>query len=257
MNQRRLAAISGGLGDIGQACALAFAALGVDVAVCDLHVDHRSDELKAQLAGSGVRYSCNQADVSDEVSVIRWLQAVESGQGTPDIVVVNAALVAPAPMRAMTVGNWQSQLDVNLTGAMFVANAAAKAIVAAGKPGHIVFVGSWAAEAPHSHAAAYCVAKAGLRMLMRVMALEYASFGIQVNEVAPGLVEAGLSRQVLQDAPALREQMVSKIPLKRMMTPDEVAWHVANVCDPRNRSMCGATITCDGGLSLATAAGGV
>ena len=256
MKQRRLAAISGGLGDIGQACALAFAQLGVDVAVCDLQVDHRSDELEARIVSSGVQYSCKHADVADEASVDSWFQAVERDLGTPDMVVVNAALVAPSGIREMTAANWQSHVDVNLTGAMHVANSAAKAIVAAGKPGHIVFIGSWAAEAPHSHAAAYCVAKAGLRMLMRVMALEYAPSGIQVNEVAPGLVEAGLSRQVFQDNPALRERMIGKIPLNRMMTADEVAWHVTNVCDPRNRSMCGATITCDGGLSLATAAGG-
>lgn len=256
MKQRRLAAISGGLGDIGQACALAFAQLGVDVAVCDLQADHRSDELRARIVGSGVQYSCKQADVADKASVDSWLQAVERDLGAPDVVVVNAALVAPAAIRDMTTDNWLSQIDVNLTGAMYVANSTAKAMIAAGMPGHIVFIGSWAAEAPHSHAAAYCVAKAGLRMLMRVMALDYAPFGIQVNEVAPGLVEAGLSRQVFQENPDLRERMVGKIPLKRMMTAEEVAWHVTNVCDPRNRSMCGATITCDGGLSLATAAGG-
>jgi glucose 1-dehydrogenase len=143
---------------------------------------------------------------------------------------------------------------VNLTGVMHMANTAARRMAATECQGSIVLVGSWAAEAPHHHIPAYCVSKAGVRMLCRQLALHYAPNGIRVNEVAPGLVNAGLSRKLFDEDPALRERIVNQVPLRRLVTADEVAWHISQACDPNNRNMTGATITCDGGISLVTAA---
>jgi NAD(P)-dependent dehydrogenase (short-subunit alcohol dehydrogenase family) len=99
----------------------------------------------------------------------------------------------------------------------------------------------------------YCVAKAGLRMLSRCMALEYARHGILVNEVAPGFVNAGLSRQVFEKDPQFHSQCAARVPIGEIMTAEEVAFHVAHLCDPRNHSMTGSVLLCDGGLSLVTA----
>ena len=138
-------------------------------------------------------------------------------------------------------------------GAFHVAQSGARRLLAHGKPGRIVFIGSWAAHTPHSHVPAYCVAKAGLRMLCLCMALEYAPHGIFVNEVAPGWVDAGVSRENWAEDPALRKRGEAKVPIGEIMTSEEVAFHVAHMCDPRNRNMVGSTLLCDGGLSLVTA----
>jgi NAD(P)-dependent dehydrogenase (short-subunit alcohol dehydrogenase family) len=116
-----------------------------------------------------------------------------------------------------------------------------------------VFLGSWAGHSPHAHVPAYCVAKAGLRMLCQCMALEYARHGILVNEVAPGFVNAGLSRQVFEEDPQFHAQCTARVPIGEIMTAEEVAFHVAYLCDPRNRATTGSALLCDGGLSLVTA----
>jgi len=252
----RVAAISGGLGDIGQACALALAAQGTHIAVGDVTHDNRAGDLKAKVESLGSRFRFSQVDVSNGESVRQWFDAIEESLGIADIAIANAAIVEQCTLEEMTPEVWKRHLDVNLTGVLHVANTAARRMVKAGSPGHIVLLGSWAAEAPHGHIPAYCVSKAGVRMLCRLMALEYAARGICINEVAPGLVNAGVSRQLFEADPKLRERIAGQVPVGRLMTAEDVAWHVTQACDRKNRNMTGATITCDGGISLITAAEG-
>jgi len=153
----------------------------------------------------------------------------------------------------MTPEVWQCHLDINLSGSFYLAHAVAERLVARKLPGRIVFIGSWAAHSAHRHIPAYCVAKAGLRMACRAMALHYAPYGILVNEVAPGIVDAGLSGKVFRENPTLAARTVAKIPIGALMESDEVARHVAHLCDPRNRNVTGSFLLCDGGISLVTA----
>jgi NAD(P)-dependent dehydrogenase (short-subunit alcohol dehydrogenase family) len=117
-------------------------------------------------------------------------------------------------------------------------------------PGRVVFIGSWVARTPQTHIPAYCVTKAGLRMLARVMALELAPHGILVNEVAPGNVDAGLSARIFEQNPAWRERNLLRVPIREMSSAEEVAYQVAHLCDPENRQMTGSVLLMDGGLSL-------
>jgi NAD(P)-dependent dehydrogenase (short-subunit alcohol dehydrogenase family) len=121
--------------------------------------------------------------------------------------------------------------------------------------GQIVFVGSWVADHGQLHIPPYCVAKAGLRMLCQTMALHYAPHGIRVNEIAPGIVEAGLSAQLLRTDEQLADKCRQIIPINQMLSAEDVAWHVAHLCDPRSRHMTGSVLVADGGLSLVTATG--
>jgi NAD(P)-dependent dehydrogenase (short-subunit alcohol dehydrogenase family) len=117
-------------------------------------------------------------------------------------------------------------------------------------PGRIVFIGSWAAHAPHTNVPAYSVAKAGVRMLVRVMALHYARHGILVNEVAPGYVDAGLSKVGFDKDPQTRRRCEAQVPVGALMSAADVAFQVAHFCDERNHFMTGSTLLVDGGLSL-------
>jgi len=87
-------------------------------------------------------------------------------------------------------------------------------------------------------------------MLVQVMALHYARHGILVNEVAPGYVDAGLSKAGFDKDPQKRRQCEAQVPLGKLMSADDVAFHVAHLCDERNRFMTGSTLLADGGLSL-------
>jgi NAD(P)-dependent dehydrogenase (short-subunit alcohol dehydrogenase family) len=92
-------------------------------------------------------------------------------------------------------------------------------------------------------------------MLVQVMALQYARHGILVNEVAPGYVDAGLSKVGFDEDPAKRRQCEAQVPVGELMSAEDVAFHVAHLCDERNRFMTGSTLLVDGGLSLLTRIG--
>lgn len=233
--------ISGGLGDIGAATALALQQAGCRIAIGDVH--------PAPPGNGGFHYQ--PVDVSDEASVVRWFDAVESHFGGPaSVIVVNAAIVSPGDTLGTAVEDWQRTLAVNLTGAWLTARTGARRLVAQGMPGRIVFVGSWAAHAPHVQLAAYCTAKAGLRMVAQTMALELADQGILVNEVAPGFVDAGLSAQFFKKDAALAELSRSVVPNKQLIGAGEVAQAIAYLCSPAHRNLTGSTLLLDGGLSL-------
>lgn len=247
-----VAIISGGLGDIGRACAVELARRGAHVAVGDCSDGGRAEPLQARIETFRRRFRFDLVDVADPEAVNRWVREVERDLGLPNLVIPNAAIVEMVSLEQLTPAIWQRHLDVNLSGAMHLAHAAARRLLESGRPGRIVLIGSWAAEAPHAHIPAYCVAKAGLRMLCRCMALEYAPHGILVNEVAPGFVEAGLSKQIFDEYPERKTHAIAEVPTGELIQADEVALHVAHLCDPRNRNMTGSTLLCDGGLSLAT-----
>lgn len=249
----RVAVISGGLGDIGRACAVELARRGADIAVGDRDDAGRAEPLRAEINGLGRRFQFALVDVSDAEAVRRWVASVEKELGPPTIAVPSAAIVQMASMAELTSAIWRRHLDVNLTGAFNLARAVAQRLVELKRPGRIVFIGSWAGHTAHAHIPAYCVAKAGLRMVCKCMALEYARHGILVNEVAPGVVNAGLSRSLFDKDPALTRRTTASIPTGELMQPEEVAVHVAHLCDPRSRNATGSVLLCDGGLSLVTA----
>jgi glucose 1-dehydrogenase len=234
----QVAIISGGLGDIGRACALELSDRGADIAVGDIVDASQADDLRDTITGSGGRFHFTQVDVSDAAAVSAWVACVEKELGSPTIAVPNAAIVEMVPLPQLTPDIWQRHLDVNLTGCFNLAHTVARRLVELNRPGRIVFIGSWAGHTAHAHIPAYCVAKAGLRMLCKCMALEYAPHHILVNEVAPGIVNAGLSRNLFDKDPALTCRATAGIPVRELMEPQEVALHVAHLCD--------------GGLSLVT-----
>ena len=249
----QVAIISGGLGDIGRATALELARRGADIAVSDIRNNaDAAAELLGSLQDLGVRGRYDKVDVADAGGVAAWVADVERAwQTTPTLAVVNAAGVTVASVRDITPQQWAKELRVNLDGAFHMAQAAAQRMRSAKKSGRIVFLGSVAGHLPNPNIPAYCVAKAGLRMLCKCMALDLAADGILVNEVAPGNVDAGLSARIWRDDPPFKEICREHVPIKLLIGPEEVARQVAHLCDPANRHMTGSVLLMDGGITLA------
>jgi glucose 1-dehydrogenase len=250
--QNKVAVISGGLGDIGRAIALELARRGADVAIGDVRDESAARGLADQLRGLNVRSRYDAVDVASAEQVTAWIATVERDLGVPTLIIPNAATVTLAGVRDVTAEQWSKELRVNLDGAFHLAQAGALRMLAHKKPGRIVFVGSWAAHAPHSNITAYCVAKAGLRMLCKCMAADLAPDGILVNEVAPGYVDAGLSAQIWAKNPGAKEGAANRVPTGQLIDADDVAAQVAHLCEPANRHMTGSVLLMDGGLSLVT-----
>ena len=117
----------------------------------------------------------------------------------------------------------------------------------------MIFTGSWVQDVPYKLIAPYCVAKAGAWMLARCAAMELAPNGITVNVVAPGIVDAGLSKQEMEEAPGLRSEYERIIPLESLQTPQDVADVVGFLISSASNYVTGASILCDGGCTVGCA----
>lgn len=241
--QGQVAVISGGLGDIGRATALALREAGATVAICDL-----ASSARAQHVLPGFHYT--RVNVTDPRAIKAWLREVEKKLGVPTLIICNAATVQLDTPMTVTVTNWRKTMAINTDGAYFLAQIAAQRMIEKKRPGKIVFVGSWAGHAPHRHVTAYSVAKAALRMAMECLAIELAPTGIRVNEIAPGKVDAGLSGKYYRENPRLRSKARKRVPIGQLLRSDDVAQGILYLCDPANRHMTGSVLLMDGGLSL-------
>lgn len=244
------ALISGGLGDLGKACALELAKQGVSIAISDIHNPEHFDALKKELDQLNVQSDYQKVDVTDSSEVHTWIENVDQKLGTPNLVIVNAGIVEMVDFKSLTPEIWKKQLDVNLNGAFYMSHYSAQNLLKMEKPGRIIFIGSWAAHSPHTHIPAYCVSKAGMRSLCQNLALELAPHDILVNEIAPGTVNAGLSGQFFAKHQGAAESSRLKIPNKTLIEPIDVAREVLHLCDPNIKHHVGSTILIDGGNTL-------
>lgn len=246
----RTAIISGGLGDIGRSIAAALARQGANISLGDRLPREQAADFLSSLEALGVKAIYTRLDVSQAGPVEKWISECEQLLGVPDVIIANAATVTLADFRELTPAQWEDELRVNLSGPFYLSKFATCRMIAAKLPGHIVLIGSWAAHVVHAHIPAYSVSKAGLRMLGKCLALELAPHDILVNEIAPGYVEAGLTAQIWETNPSLKAHSEGKVPLKRLIGPDEVAAQVVHLCDRSNRHITGSTLLMDGGLSM-------
>lgn len=242
--------ISGGLGDIGQAIAQAFLDKGAIVALSDRFSPEVASEKLPMLKDQTVALHYAEVDVSQAEQVSGWIAAIRERLGPIAIGIANAAKVTLKNYRELSDAEWRSEMNVNLDGAFYMANGCAKLFVADSMAGNILFLGSWAAHAVHVNLPAYSVSKAAIRMLCQSMALEYAASGIRVNEIAPGYVNAGLSKVVWAQNPDLQNEAASVVPLGKILEVDEIAQQVLWMCSEQCKHLTGASIVLDGGLSL-------
>lgn len=242
--------ITGGLGDIGAAIARKFIAHGWRTALNDIAPQAEGEARLAELFGENRARACYYAaDNTDRPAVRAMVQTLVQGRGVPTVAAVNAGVVDPAPFLHISAENWDHHLNVNLSGAFHVAQAVAQEMARVGG-GVILFTGSWVQDVPSRHIGAYCVSKAGLKMLARQMALELAPYGIRVNIVAPGIVDAGLSGRMIRSGQADPAPFERAIPLHRLQTSEEVADAFWLLAQPEAAYITGATLLCDGGMSL-------
>ncbi|TZF85627.1 SDR family oxidoreductase (plasmid) [Pedobacter sp. BS3] len=194
-NSQKTVLISGGLGDIGRAIAIAFGREGFRVAVGDMPEEPEAGQLLEEMRSKGCKeLFYYKADVTSEQETAGWLEAVAQKWGLPQVIVPNAGIVVSGSLTddAMTTGQARRQLEVNFWGSYNLAVQAAKKLKAHNLPGRIIFMGSWAAERPTARISSYyCISKAAVRMLCKTLALELAAHNILVNEVAPGIVAGG------------------------------------------------------------------
>ena len=223
--------ITGAGGGLGTAMCRAFAAAGANVTVAEHpgRLDAARD-LAGELGRSQeVRTGAVAFDVTEVVSIERAFAQAEDALGPLNVVVANAGINIPKPALEVTEDDWDRVLDIDLKGVFFTCQAAGRRMVPRGQ-GAIVSIASQNGVIGMPNRAAYCAAKAGVVNLTRVLALEWAP-AVRVNAVGPTFVETPLTRTTLAD-PAIRGEILHRIPLGRLGTPDEVANAVLFLSSP-------------------------
>lgn len=246
----KVVVISGALGDIGLAIASAYLKNKAIVVLGDVLTQDKADEKLLPLIEYQSNFEYKYLDVSDGQQVEKWMLEVVQKYGKIDHCISNAARVTIKDFKTLTPKEWSQEMRVNVDGAFFFANFAAKQMLPNSTKGAILFLGSWAAHAVHQNLPAYSVSKSAVRMINQTMALEYAPNGIRVNEIAPGYVNAGLSKTVWSELPDQKSVAQSKVPLGKIMEADEVAAQVLWLNSSQCQHVTGSTFLMDGGLSL-------
>jgi NAD(P)-dependent dehydrogenase (short-subunit alcohol dehydrogenase family) len=244
----RVAFVTGGGSGIGRAVCARLAADGAAVVVADI-VPETAEETVAQLEASGATALAVTLDVASAAAVDAALDAAWTRFGRVDVLVNNAGIMGYKQFLHLTESEWDRTMAVNAKGAFLCAQAAARRLVKAKIPGTIVNMSSITSEVAIEFQSHYCASKGALRMLTKSMALELAEHGITVNAVAPGVVETGMTRELLAD-PAVAEYTLPLIPLGRAATPEDVAGVVAFLASPDASYITGATLVVDGGYLL-------
>lgn len=224
----RTALVTGGASGIGRACCVRFAEEGADVAVVDFNGDG-ARETARMVTDLGRKALAIQVDVTDEAAVDAAVASSARHFGGLDACVAAAGILSggayPGPETAFLdrpVSEWLRVLDVNLNGVAYTDRAAARCMVSAGRHGTIVNLASAAAVIPMPNLPEYAVSKAGVHMLTKCLALALVPHGIRVNAIGPGVVETGMTAEMLADD-TNRAQMSLTIPLGRVAQPSEIA----------------------------------
>jgi NAD(P)-dependent dehydrogenase (short-subunit alcohol dehydrogenase family) len=238
--------VTGAGGGIGRATALALAREGGHLAIVDRAAD-TAEETRREVEALGRRAIVLACDTSDEASVRAAADRVAVEFGPCRVLVNNAGILRPGPLETLTAAEWNAVLAVNLTGYFLCAQAFGRPMREAGG-GSMVHVASIAAHHATGFSGAYSVAKAGIAMLSRQLAIEWGAAGIRSNVVNPGLILTPMSR-AFYEQPGAAERRSAVVPAGRIGRPEDVAEAVLFLAGPRSAYVTGDEITVDGGFT--------
>lgn len=243
----RVALVTGAQQGIGRAAALALAAAGADVAINWLDDERAAEDTAEIVRATGRSATLVRADVSSLASIAGMMRETVERFGRLDILVNNAGIYPRAPFLDLTEATWDAVHGVNLKGAAFCTQAAARAMIKSGRGGAVVNLSSLAVRGS-PNGAHYSASKAGILGLTRGTALELAPHGIRVNAVAPGIIDTaqprfGMSEDELAAAG-------KSLPLGRLGRAEEIADAVVYLASDRSSFMTGETIHINGGAYM-------
>lgn len=248
----RTAIVTGGSRGIGKALAEGLAAHGADVAIVVKSTMDRAESVAREIRAAGRKALVIKADVSSEADTNRVADEVAAAWGQIDILVNNAGIVLPANAEDCSLDAWRSTMAVNLDGVFLMSRAVGRKMIAQ-KLGSIISVGSMSGRIvnwPFRHAA-YNVSKAGVHMLTKCLATEWAEHNIRVNAIAPGYVLTELTEEVLREHPdVVNNQWAKGAVQNRIGSVEELVGATVYLASDAASFTTGEIVTIDGGLTL-------
>jgi 3-oxoacyl-[acyl-carrier protein] reductase len=240
----RVAIVTGASRGIGRAIARKLAAQGARVVAGARGENARG--VVDEIAAAGGAAEAAALDVTDPAAAERVVSETLERHGRIDILVNNAGVARDQLMLRMKRGDWDAVLATNLTAAFTLTQAVLKPMIRQ-RAGRIVCIGSVVGQAGNAGQANYAASKAGLIGFAKAVALEIGSRGVTVNVVAPGLIDTDMTRAITERA---QEDWASRIPLRRLGTPDDVAAAVCFLVSDEASYITGQVLAVNGGMYM-------
>jgi len=253
----QVAIVTGASSGIGSGIAKSLAAAGA-IVVVNHSSEHSTDEAKAVLkeitdaGGKGITYQC---DVSKEDQVVSMFKDTISQFGTVDILVNNAGVQKDAKFTEMTLEQWTTVIDINLTGQFLCAREAIKEFLRRGIDtsrsvacGKIIHISSVHEVIPWAGHANYAASKGAIRMLMQTLAQEYGPDKIRVNSICPGAIKTPINKDAWNTPQAL-SSLMTLIPYNRIGKPEDIGNLAVFLASDFSDYISGASIFVDGGMT--------
>jgi glucose 1-dehydrogenase len=245
--QGKVAIVTGGNSGIGKSIVLALGAAGASV--CVDYVVHQdiTEEERVRVEAMRDRLVAVKADVSQVAEVHNLVDETVQAFGRLDIMVNNAGIETRSSVLDTTEAQYDRVMDINLKGAFFGTQIAARQMIEQGEGGRIINISSIHEDWPMPGNTPYCLSKGGMRMLTRNAGVELAPHGITVVGVGPGAVATPINVETMQD-PQLMAQLNAAIPLGRMAAPEEIANLVVWLASDEAGYVTATTFFVDGGM---------
>lgn len=245
---KRVAIVTGGAQGIGRAIAVELLGAGASVLIVDADEAEAARTVRELAESAGDRIASTRADVSCRDDVAAAVGQCIERYGRLDVLAANAATADVVPLMEIGESAWRRMLDVNLTGAFFCLQEAARVMIPQGS-GTIVVTASTNAFWVEANTAHYSASKAGAVALVQTAALDLAPHGIRVNAVSPGIVKTRLTRFLVED-PVEGAEYLKRIPLGRYAEPADIARVVAFLASDAAAYMTGENVVVDGGVTI-------
>jgi len=244
----KAALVTGGNGGIGLGMAKGLAQAGAAIAIVGRDAAKNADAV-AQLKAAGARAISLKVDLRDEKACRAMADDAAAQLGRLDILVNNAGMNIRKPPQDLTLEEWRTVMDTNLTSAFVASQAAYPHLKRAGR-GKIINVGSMMSIFGGGYLAPYAASKGGIVQLTKALASAWAKDNIQVNAVLPGWIDTALTQRARVELTGLNERVLSRTPAGRWGEPADLAGIAVFLCASASDFVTGTAIPVDGGYSV-------
>ena len=243
-----VAIVTGGNTGIGLAMARGLAQAGAAITIADRNAD-TSAQAKHRFEDDGRSVLACVTDVTDPASVAQMVAATRERFGRIDILINNAGISIAAPLAEMSLADWQTVIDVNMTAPFICAQAVYPEMKAGGR-GKIINIASVLAQLGAGGAANYAASKGGILQFTRSLATAWAADNIQSNAILPGWIDTDMTSRARERVPELHDRILSRVPAARWGRPDDLVGAAVFLASAASDFVNGAALTVDGGFSI-------
>ena len=240
----RVILITGAAGGLGQAMAVGLAEYGAQIALADLRLENINDVL-AQIDNLGKKAAAYKVDITDRNNITEMVEKVHKDFGRIDVLINSAGVNNRKRIEDYTEQEWDNIVDINLKGTFLCCQAVGKIMLNQGK-GKIINMASVSSTLGHPHHGPYAASKGGVALLTKVMAVEWAKRGINVNAIAPAYVRTSLTADYLSKGDNYK-RISDTIPMGRLGEPEDIVGAAVYLASDASNFVTGHLLTVDGG----------